>query len=155
MNFNYPYYAPYMAPQPNPAAFQPPQRPEMMQGYPQPPQMAQTAPQPQIQGYFVRPVTNREEAVAAQIDFLSPGTFMPDFNNGRVYFKRLNSQTGSCDFMTFVLEQPDKPESAPTAPEYATVQDLREMQQVIQGLAADIDSLRAPARGGKRVAYDE
>lgn len=128
------------------------QRPDMMQGYPQ---MQQTAPapaQPQQQGFFVRPVTNREEAVAAQIDFFGPGTFMPDFNGGRVYFKRFNSQTGSCDFMTFALERPEQAEAQPQPTEYATKADLVEMQQVIQGLAGDIDRLRE--RGGKRVADD-
>lgn len=130
-----------------------PQRPEMGQGYPQMQQTAPAQPQSQPQGFFVRPVTNREEAVAAQIDFLSPGTFMPDFNNGRVYFKRFNSQTGSCDFLTFSLARPEQDEEtqAPApVPEYATKADLVEMQQVIQGLAADIDTLRG--RGGKRLA---
>lgn len=129
-----------------------PQRPDMGQGYPQMQQTAPAQPQSQPQGFFVRPVTNREEAVAAQIDFLSPGTFMPDFTNGRVYFKRFNSNTGSCDFMTFRLEQSQQAEEPqqPTAPEFATKADLVEMQQVIQGLAADIDSIRG--RGGKRIA---
>lgn len=129
-----------------------PQRPDMGQGYPQGQQMAPAQAQSQPQGFFVRPVTNREEAVAAQIDFLSPGTFMPDFNNGRVYFKRFNSNTGSCDFMTFALEQPQQAEAQeqPRVPEYATRQDLLDMQQVVQGLAADIDKLR----GGRRIAED-
>ena len=129
-----------------------PQRPDMGQGYPQGQQMAPAQAQSQPQGFFVRPVTNREEAVAAQIDFLSPGTLMPDFGNGRVYFKRFNSQTGSCDFMTFHLEQPQQTEAQeqPKAPEYATRQDLLEMQQVVQGLAGDIERLR----GGRRIAED-
>lgn len=123
------------------------------QVYSQQNQMAPVAAQSPQQCFFVRPVTNREEAVAAQIDFLSPGTFMPDFNNGRVYFKRFNSQTGSCDFLTFSLARPEQAEEtqAPApVPEYATKADLVEMQQVIQGLAADIDTLRG--RGGKRLA---
>lgn len=126
-----------------------------MQGYPQQMQSQPVAAQSPQQGFYVRPVTNREEAVAAQIDFLSPGTFMPDFNNGRVYFKRFNPQTGACDFLTFSLAPPEQAEEtqpqAP-APEYATKADLLEMREVVQGLAADIDSLRAPTRGGKRVA---
>jgi len=123
--------------------------PGQMHGYPQ---MQQTAPAPaqaQQQGFSVRPVTNREEAVAAQIDFFGPGTFMPDLANGRVYFKRFNNQTGSCDFATFRLELPEAQSETP-APEYATKADLVEMQQVIEGLADEISTLRG--RGGKRVA---
>lgn len=125
--------------------------PGQMHGYPQ---MQQTAPAPaqaQQQGFFVRPVTNREEAVAAQIDFFGPGTFMPDLANGRVYFKRLN-QTGSCDFMTFALERPEQTQTQPQPTEYATKADLVEMQQVIEGLADEISTLRG--RGGKRVAEE-
>ena len=86
--------------------------------------------------------------MAAQVDFFSPGVFMPDLSHGAVYFKRFNSNTGASDFMTFVLQQGET--SEPQATEYATRKDLLEMQQVIQGLAADIDTLRG--RGGKRVA---
>jgi len=119
------------------------------QVYTQQNQIAPVAAQSPQQGFFVRPVTNREEAVAAQIDFLSPGTFMPDLANGRVYFKRFNNQTGSCDFATFRLELPEAQSETP-APEYATKADLVEMQQVIEGLADEISTLRG--RGGKRVA---
>lgn len=146
---SYQTWMPYGQPGPFQSPWQP-QRPDMGQGYPQ---MQQTAPAPaqaQQQGFFVRPVTSREEAVAAQIDFLSSGVFMPDLAHGAVYFKRFNSQTGSCDFLTFVLERPEQAEAQPQPTEYATKADLVEMQQVIQGLAGDIDRLRE--RGGKRVA---
>lgn len=130
------------------------QRPEVMQGYPQPQQMAPVQAQGQQQGFFSRPVASREEAVAAQIDFFGPGVLMPDFGHGAVYFKRFNQQTGSCDFMTFRLDgqqgEPSAPQEETPTPEYATRQDMEEMRQVIQGLAADIDTLRG--RGGKRLA---
>ena len=132
-------------------AYTPPwqtQRPDMMQGYPQQAQMAPALSQTQMQGFSARPVTSREEAVAAQVDFLGPGTLMPDLKHGAVYLKRFNPDTGACDFLTFTVSQTE-PE-APAAPEYATRDDLREMQKVIQGLAADIDALQG--RGGKRVA---
>ena len=144
MNYNT-WMPNYGQPQP---AWQAP-RPDLMQGYPQQ-QMQPVQAQGQPQGFFVRPVTNREEAVAAQIDFLSPGTLMPDFGNGRVYFKRFNSQTGSCDFLTFALQRPEQADPQPQAAEYATKKDLEEMQQVIIGLSNDIDALRQ--RGGKRIA---
>ena len=131
-------------------AWQPP-RPDMMQGYPQAQQMAPVQAQGPQQGFLTRPVASREEAVAAQIDFFGPGVLMPDFGHGFVYYKRFNQNTGSCDFLTFRMEGTQTGNSDPQqAPEYATKADLQEMQQVIQGLAGDIDRLRE--RGGKRVA---
>lgn len=124
------------------------QRPDLMQGYPQNPQTAPAPSQAQPQGFAARPVASREEAVAAQIDFFGPGVLMPDFGHNAVYFKRFNQQTGSCDFLAFRLEQPEQ--TQPQTAEYATKSDLLEMQQVIEGLAGEIDALRG--RGGKRVA---
>ena len=49
-------------------------------------------------GYICRPVTGREEAVAMQVDFLGPGTLMPDFPHGIIYFKRFNPNTGALFF---------------------------------------------------------
>lgn len=148
MSFNYPYYNPYMPSAGGPGGFQQTPRPEMMQGYPQMPQTQPGAAQSQIQGFSARPVTSREEAVAVQVDFMGPGTLMPDLKHGAVYLKRFNLDTGACDFMTFALQGP---ESETPAVEYATKNDLREMQDVIQGLAADLERLRQPVRGGKRI----
>lgn len=125
-------------------------RPDLMQGYPQSPQAAPAPSQTQPQGFVARPVASREEAVAAQIDFFGPGVLMPDFGHNAVYFKRFNQQTGSCDFLAFRLEQPEQ--AQPQTPEYATKSDLLEMQQVIEGLAGEIDTLRG--RGGKRIAEE-
>ena len=129
-----------------------PQRPDMVQGYPQSQQIAPAQPQSQQQAFATRPVTSREEAVAVQVDFMGAGTLMPDLSHGAIYLKRFNQETGACDFMTFTAEQA-KPET-PAAPagEYATKADLQEMQQVIQGLAGDIERLRE--RGGKRIANE-
>ena len=125
-----------------------PQRPDMVQGYPQPQQMPPVQPQSQQQAFAARPVTSREEAVAVQVDFMGPGTLMPDLSHGAIYLKRFNQETGACDFLTFTAEQAKA--EAPAATEYATKADLLEMQQVIQGLAGDIDRLRT--KGGKRLA---
>lgn len=124
-------------------------RPDMMQ-YPQTQQTAPAQTQGQQQGFITRPVASREEAVAAQVDFFGPGMLMPDFGHNAIYFKRFNQQTGSCDFMTFTLEGAQDPAPTQSTPEYATKADLLEIQQVIQGLAGDIDRLR----GGKRIAED-
>lgn len=138
----------YGQPQP---AWQP-ARPDIMQGYPQAQQMAPAQAQSQQQGFLTRPVASREEAVAAQIDFFGPGMLMPDFGHNCVYYKRFNQQTGSCDFLTFRLEQERpaaEPDTAPpAATEYVTREELEGVRSVILGLSEEIKTLR----GGKRLA---
>lgn len=124
-----------------------PQRPDLGQGYTQPQTMAPAPPQGQMPAFSVRPVTNREEAVAAQIDFLGAGTLMPDFNHGIIYMKRFNQNTGACDFLTFAMQQTE--EKQPETPEYATKADVQEVREVVQGLADQVSALRGR---GKRVA---
>lgn len=126
MNYN-PYYNPY-----NTAPYQPVQsRPPFVSSDPQTIQNAQTAPQmPQNSGFLVRPVTSREEAVAAQIDFFGPGTLMPDLSHGVVYLKRFNGQSGASDFFTFAVEQPK--EEAPV--QYATKEELEALRAEIEQL---------------------
>ena len=125
------------------------QRPDMVQGYPQSQTMAPAQAQGQQQGFLTRPVTNREEAVAAQIDFFGPGLLMPDFGHNCVYFKRFNQNTGACDFLTFRMEGTQAANSEiKQAPEYATREELENMRNVILGLSEEIQNLR----GGKRIA---
>ena len=69
----------------------------------QPMQQMQQMQQP---GYVCRPVTGREEALAAQVDFLGPGTVMPDLAHGMIFLKRFNPNTGSSDFLEFEFRQP-------------------------------------------------
>lgn len=95
-------------------------------------------------GYALRPVTSKEEAVAAQIDFAGPGTIMPDPGHGVIYLKRFNPDTGSADFMTFV------PYQEPPAPEYATAQDMAEIRGVIGGLREEIERLKKPGKAVKK-----
>ena len=94
-------------------------------------------------GYFLRPVSSKEEAVASQIDFAGPGTIMPDPVHGVIYLKRFNSDTGSVDFITFA------PWQEPAPPEYATTNDINEMRQTINRLAEEIDRLKKPGRAVK------
>lgn len=74
-------------------------------------------------GFSCRPVTSREEAVAIQTDFLSPGTIMPDLGHNMIYMKRFNTNTGASDFFEFSLlipqteEAQDKEEK--TFPDYS------------------------------------
>lgn len=125
---NYPYFNPYQFGPQNT------QQPRFEQMAPIPPQM-QNAPVPQMAQqsapFLARPVTSREEAVAVQVDFLGPGTLMPDLGHGTVYLKRLNPDTGICDFFTFVLQQPRE---EPVV-QWATKED-------VEALRAEIDALR-------------
>lgn len=126
------YFSPYSyggyAPQPRPEA-------------PQMPVMGQSAQAP---GFLTRPVTSREEAVAAQVDFLGPGTIMPDLGHGMIYLKRFNGQTGASDFFAFSLEQA-APEPEP--PKYVT-------QEEFQRLREELEQLK-PRKGAKKSDPDE
>lgn len=137
---NYPYYNPYQfAPQSAP-------QPRFDQIGTNPPQMQNVpAPQAAQQGaaFLTRPVTSREEAVAAQVDFLGPGTIMPDLGHGTIYLKRFNPNTGASDFFTFVMEQP----KADPEVRWATKED-------IDNLRAEIEALK-PRKVVKRNDADE
>lgn len=86
-------------------------------------------PQPQQQnGYICRPVTCREEAVAAQVDYFSAGLVMPDFARGVIYVKRFNSNTGASDFGEFKYSPPQpQPEAVQIDPaQYVTRKEFEE-----------------------------
>ena len=91
---------------------------------------AQVATAAQNQGFYVRPVTSREEAVASQVDFFGPGTIMPDLGHGVIYLKRFNPQSGASDFFAFTVEQPK--EEAPV--QYATKEDIDALRCEIEQL---------------------
>ena len=139
---NYPtYYTPY-----NFAPYGAPQRPAPGMGMDPPQnQNAQGGPTAaQSAGFLVRPVTSREEAVAALVDFFGPGTLMPDLGHGTVYLKRFNQNTGSSEFYAFMLPPPE-PEPEPV--QYATKEDLTALREEIVQLI--------PKKGGKRYDPDE
>lgn len=69
-------------------------------------QPMQPQQQAQNSGYTCRPVTCREEAVAAQVDFFSAGLVMPDLAHGVIYVKRFNPNTGASDFGEFKYAVP-------------------------------------------------
>ena len=113
------------------------------------PQAAAIQQQPQIPaspGFICKPVTSKEEALGAQTDFFAAGTLMPDLAHGTVYLKRFNQNTGSSDFLTFVLQQTE-------APAYASAQDVQELQAAIEQIRADVEKLRKPA--GRTVKKDD
>lgn len=85
------------------------QFPQQMGNYPP---MAQNAPtgQPAAQqGFSVRPVASREEAMAIQTDFFGPGILMPCLGQGVVFLKRFNQNTGASDLLEFVYAPPQPP----------------------------------------------
>lgn len=134
-----PAYNPYASSMPCPP------RPDCgMQGYPIQPQASQQM-QP---GYACRPVTSREEAVAAQVDFAGPGTIMPDLGHRMIYLKRFNPNTGSSDFLPFVLQTPP-PESGRTEQPitFASLQDLMDLQDTVKQLSDEVERLKKPATG--------
>lgn len=88
----------------------------------------------QAPGYAVRPVTSREEAVAAQIDFMGPGTVMPDLGHGVIYLKKFNSQTGSSDLLEFRYAEPAPPRD-----------ELGELKNVVAQLQKDVEALKGGA----------
>lgn len=106
-------------------------QPYLRQDYTQPQTAQNYAPTLAQPGFICRPVTSREEAVAVQADYFSPGTFMPDLGHGVVYMKRFNPNTGASDFYTFAL-QTDAP--APEEPVYATAQEVAELREEIARL---------------------
>ena len=101
-------------------------------GYQQPQQMYQQSRmdflqsmQPQPSGIQARPVTGREEAVAATVFPGSPVLFL-DRAHGAVYYKAVDPNTNAVEFVDFAVMQPAQ---QPSTPQYATL--------------ADIDALRA------------
>ena len=84
--------------------------------------------QPMQNGFICRPVTSRIEAEAVQVDFMGPGTVMPDLAHGTIYLKRFNPQSGSAEFLTFTAQQ----EQAPV--QYATAQEVQAIRAELEAL---------------------
>lgn len=126
-----------------------PHRSDAPQNMPQAPQNSpqssfaapaiQSAPSMQS-GFICRPVTSREEAVAIQTDFMSPGTLMPDFGHGMVYFKRFNSNTGLSDWLEFALVQPKQEENV-SAPPADQTDALKTFGEQLAAISARLDDM--------------
>lgn len=100
--------------------------------------------QQQMLTYALQPVSSKEEAVAARIEFASLGTIMPDPVHGVIYLKCFNKDTGGVDFITFA------PYQEPAPPEYATAQDVGEMREKINRLMDEIENLKKPGKAVKK-----
>lgn len=109
--------------------------------YPQPQQlpqsMQQSMQQPQQQGGFnVMPVANADEAKAVQTPFDGSILILPNINNGKIYTKQLNMNTGSAIFNEYRISTPvptQQTQSTTTvaapAPVYATQKELDDLRQ--------------------------
>ena len=112
--------------------------------YQQPPQQPQPMQQ-QNSGYSCRPVTCREEAVAAQVDFFAAGLVMPDLSHGIIYLKRFNPNTGASDFAEFKYAPPQvQPEGGAIDPtQFVTRKEFEEFARRLQSVkeAAEYESV--------------
>lgn len=72
----------------------------------------------QPSGIHARPVTGREEAVAATVFPGTPVLFL-DRAHGAVYYKAVDPNTNAVEFVEFIVAQP-APHQAP--PQYVTVE---------------------------------
>lgn len=126
---NFPPYNPYQQ-----------QMMGMQQMMPQMPAQVPVAPQMQQGGLspMSRPVSGKEEAMAAAADFSGAMMLFPDIAHGRVYLKRWNMQTGAADFLEFapVTEQ------RPVQTEYVSVQTF---QTELEKLRSEIASMKEVA----------
>lgn len=104
--------------------------------------------QPQPSGIQARPVTGREEAVAAAVFPGTPVLFL-DRAHGAVYYKAIDPQTGAAEFVDFAVARPAQPPQANPAPQYATLADI----EAIRGEMASLRDMipASPARRTKGV----
>lgn len=98
--------------------------------------------QPQPTGIQARPVTGREEAVAATVFPGSPMLFL-DRAHGAVYYKSVDPATNAVEFVDFTVAQPVQQ----TPPQYATLADIEAIRTEISQIREMIPA--APARRTK------
>ena len=84
--------------------------------------------QPQQNGIQARPVTCREEAVAATVFPGSPMLFL-DRMNGAVYYKAVDAQSNAVEFVDFYVGKP----AQPAVPQYVTVEMFDAWRAEIEG----------------------
>lgn len=93
-------------------------------------------------GYITRPVTSREEAVAAQTDVFGLGTLMPDLSHNVIYLKKFNPQTGGSVFQTFMLhDEPRQPDINDVNKAIAQLQgDVRWIKEILNDVQSDYNA---------------
>lgn len=90
------------------------------------------------QNVFVRAVTGREEAIAAQIPLDGSIVAFTDFAHKKIYTKQLNMNDGSAIFDTYEkVETGSKQEEPKTEPKFSSIDPSEYVKRT------EIDSLRA------------
>lgn len=148
---NYPAYNPYTYNQFGPQQAQ--QGAFLPQGINQPGQM-QAPPQAQqaTQGLSQasRPVTSKEEAMGVAADFSGAPMVFPDVAHNKVYVKRWNFQAGAADFIEFApVIQPPAPQEVADMPLFASIQQLRDLQNTVDAMQQEIERLKRPQNAAK------
>lgn len=100
-----------------------------LQALPQP--IQQPIQNQQQSGFNVMPVANADEAKAVQTPFDGSILILPNINNGKIYTKQLNMNTGSAIFNEYSISTPAPAPVANTAPTpiYATQKELDDLRQ--------------------------
>lgn len=88
-------------------------------------------------GFTCRPVTSREEALAVQVDYFSPGTIMPDLAHGMIYLKRFNSQTGASDLLDFRIS-----DSQQDAKPYDPKSEIESLKKEVSSLREELEEAK-------------
>lgn len=109
--------------------------------YPQTQPLSQPMQQPiqtqQQAGFNIIPVANADEAKAVQTPFDGSILILPNINNGKIYTKQLNMNTGSAIFNEYSISTPiattqQQPNNIKTVttpePAYATQKDLNDLR---------------------------
>lgn len=108
--------------------------------YPQPQPLPQPMQQPiqtqQQGGFNIIPVANADEAKAVQTPFDGSILILPNINNGKIYTKQLNMNTGSAIFNEYSINTPAPAPASATnttanipTPVYATQKELDDLRQ--------------------------
>lgn len=125
--------------------YQPQYNPGLQQAYQQRMNFLQSAQPMQQSGLQARPVTCREEAVAATVFPGSPIIFL-DRAHGMAYYKAVDAQTNAVEFvdLAVVMPQQTAQQIQQPAPQYATLADI----EAIRGEMAQLREM-IPARRQK------
>lgn len=122
---------------------------------------APVQPQQGIQGQSMvlqgRMVTSREEALGIPADFSGNPIFMPCLSEGKIYCKKFNMNTGASDFAEFRLYNPQPQLESPAqehhpAPSFASLDDLKSLQDEINSLKQKIEELENPVQSTTETA---
>lgn len=119
---------------------------------------APVQPQQGLQGQMAQPtvaiqgrmVTSKEEALGIPVDFSGAPMFFPDLGHSTIFVKKFNMNTGASDFAEFRLynpqPQPEPPVQEQPVPSFASLQDVKELQDKIASLQQEIEELKKPVQ---------